>query len=211
MTEKAVCYYEAHIEFPRNSDYATFRLTLYPQDRFANNSRIEIIWHSERHKRPLDWYGMQVEVTARHLEDLTIATKWAKRALKTDAAPYAPISPRQMLEKLARSRTFVESLYDPRLHQHVPLEDVPDPSLARFMDSFEEWNPGSQNITVDCLALDAEAAKPLLCAEFAKLSRYEDLQRFIDAGMPVRVDSWHNTHEVPIDPTPALTRLGAYE
>ena len=73
--------------------------------------------------------------------------------------------------------------YDPRLSMYLPLNEVPDRKLSRWLDDYRKMERPS--CTVDALASNERDARALIAAELSRAYYTEYLAKWAAAGQPV--------------------------
>lgn len=204
-------------EKPDSYEYRHINLVILAQRPYASESGemerlINIRWQSDRTNGFSKWYGLDISVaspSSTYAANSVISEHFAKAAkiIKSLLSDNSNNEPSDILKRLAELK-IERVAYDGRLSAYVTQAEMPDASLVRFVDDYNQTgNPSGA--TVGGLATDSDHAKTVLAKGFADyLVRrpYESVQNqfaaWIAAGRPVLAcDSsmWRPAKFEPLD------------
>lgn len=166
---------------------------------------IHIEWQATVDKEEHGWYAPHFELGAQRPADLKEQMSMLRRLLR-GMADYDKPTPTAVVAKLRRMQA-TEVVYDPRLHERVAIDEVPDPRLKRWMNNWYLMNETS--CTVSCLAETEEEAKRLIAAEYATHGYNDKLIKFLNHGSPVCCSSGYLREDAP-DARPAEEKIAPF-
>jgi hypothetical protein len=209
---KQTYFYTVMVEDPGAWDKYT-RLRLEIRTTEYGNPVVALVWQANRieegqeqkagtwDKHWSEWYAADLEVSARDLETLEVATKAAHAALDSKE-PWKRPEVADVLLRLAKKKArFTETVWDARLSQHVPLAQVKPHEYSAY--TADHIRMGTSNPTLSVMARNDGEAQRLLVVELAQQGYDSVLDAFVTLGKPVhRID-----REGPGDCRPAIERL----
>jgi len=167
---------------PYGSNYDELEVRIFDiETRFTANE-VSVTWQADRATSERAWYGFKYHIEADRTDKLTELARHIRAMGQTNYAS----TPLDILAELKR-RGYTRVVYDPRHYSYVSLARAAQPG-RRYMDDYDAL--GTDNCSVACIAENADAAKPLLAAQFAN-SRYVDsgiFAKWVSHGCPVKLD-----------------------
>jgi hypothetical protein len=130
----------------------------------------------------LDWHGFRVKVEVNSLERYREAGRIVRRMLRDQPTEEGEITPQQILERLDAVKGK-EVVYDPRVSDYVPIEEVQPAEFHRWADDHKAL--GRKSITVSCSAKSEQDAQGQILAQLAAGGHDDLLVKFVQAGKPV--------------------------
>lgn len=209
--------YEVRIDQPDHLDkYAHLSLMIHA-GTYGHNPLVTMTWQANRLTADdskvegtwlegwSGWYGMDIKIDAHTLLDLKEATAAACAALGNQEPWACPVLD-DVLQRLAKKKaTFVEVLYDARLGQQVPVDDILPEEYTAWLDDNQRM--GNTYATTCVLARTEEEAQKKMIIALVEGGYDHILEQFISAGKPLRPS--HN--DGPKDRRHAIVRLGIQE
>jgi len=211
---KQTYLYTVLVEDPGAWDkYTHLRLEIRTTE--YGNPVVALVWQANRieegqeqkagtwDKHWSEWYAADIEVTARDLESLELATQAARAALNSKESWKRPEVADVLLRLAKKKARFTETVWDARLSQHVPLTEVKDHEYSAYTDDHVKM--GTSNPTLSVLARNDGEAQRMLVVELAQQGYDSVLDVFVTLGKPVH----RITREGPSDWAcqPAIERL----
>jgi len=165
-----------------DSNYDELEVRIFDLETSFTANEVVVTWQAERDTATREWYGFKWRIEADRTDRLPELTRHIRALGQTNYAS----TPLAILAELKR-RGYVRMVYDGRHHSYVSLAKAAQPG-RRYMDDYDALGTG--NCSVACIAENADAARPLLAAQFAN-SRYVESGRFakwVSQGCPVKLD-----------------------
>jgi hypothetical protein len=149
-----------------------------------------------------DWYGCDIRVEGRSLSDIQESAAAVRSALGSQE-PWQMPDVATILLRLARKKaTFTEVLYDARLHQYVPIDELQPEGYEAWLDDAKAM--GRSYPTTSVLARHQDEAQRKMVIALAEGGYDAVLEEFVKAGKPV----YRSYEKAPADPRHAIARLG---
>ena len=181
--------FRSHYRICSDPSYAKLYLDLYSLPGRGGDYDVQLDWQANTRpdpERDRHWYAFTYEIRAARLE-------FAERALRTlrrlqgrgekALRFHSHLDPVDVLARL-RALRAVEVVYDPRVSELVPLDQLLPPDVHDWRDDYRAM--GRPHCTTGCLARTEREAHAGIAAELAQNERYQEyLIAWLQAGRPV--------------------------
>lgn len=188
--------YQFHVSRHLSSGhYHHLNVVIMQETSFDHKPVLTITWQGDPNHD--HWYASKVIIEVKYNDrwvaarnTLNSLIRWLDKEKHWDISNLTP----ELLAEWLAKRKMAEVGYDPRLSEHIELDQIQGPEIKRWMDNYQIM--GTDGCTVSVLAETECEAKKLMLAAFTDLvdrSTYKTYDttfaRWLQMGRPVRLDT----------------------
>jgi hypothetical protein len=184
--------------YQNNFPYYHCRIVLWGKGElpYGTANAIEAEWQTDDNKPEHRWYAGRLNLTTdsgdRLDEKINLARKVGKALF--GEGRWEAVQPQEFISAIITRYRAVQVVKDERLNEYLPLDQVADPRMLRWIDDYDTL--GRRYCTYGALAHNQEEAQKLIMAQASDRMDTDFIQRFIDLKLPVLLPHYQKAPDI---------------